>query len=327
MKLILSLKVVALILAGFASSNAAQAQVTFDWAVVGDPGNAPDILYPSSNPDNFRFGAVNYTYRISRHEVTNSQYSEFLNRVAASDPNNLFNPSMDINRSGNSGSYAYSPNPIYENNPVRYVSYIDAMRFTNWLHNGQGNGGTESGAYTIGNGINETRAVGAQYFIPSENEWYKAAYYDPRVASQGGPSGDDNYWFYPTLHDSDPIAEPPSGGVNSANYNSAVGDTTMVGAYSSTTGFYGTFDQGGNLSEWNESVIFSTDRIHRGGSWANASIRLSAGSRRSDLPTAEIGGLGFRVAAAGIPEPNTGLLIAMGVLVLSLQRRKGSRPC
>lgn len=318
-----SLKVVVLILAGFASiGRAVHAQITIDWVVVGNPGNAPDILYPSSNPENLQFGAVNYTYRIGRNEVTNFQYSEFLNRVAASDPNSLFNPSMDIARSGIDGSYAYSPNATYENNPVRYVSYLDAMRFTNWLHNGQGSGGTESGAYTIGNGINETRAVGAQYFIPNENEWYKAAYYDPRLASQGGPSGDDNYWFYPTQHDGDPIAEPPSGGVNSANFNSAVGDTTDVGAYSGTTGYYGTLDQGGNLSEWNESVIFSTDRIHRGGSWANASNRLSAGSRRSDLPTAEISGLGFRVAAAGIPEPNAGLLVAIGSLGLTLRRRK-----
>ena len=63
----------------------------------------------------------------------------------------------------------YSVKTNMGNKPVNYVSFFDAMRFTNWLENGQGNGGTESGVYTIGNGTNETRAPGASYFLPSEN--------------------------------------------------------------------------------------------------------------------------------------------------------------
>ncbi len=62
---------------------------------------------------------------------------------------------------------------------MNYVSFFDAMRFTNWLHNGQGSGDTESGAYTIGSGTDEVRSANAKYWIPSEDEWYKAAYYDP----------------------------------------------------------------------------------------------------------------------------------------------------
>jgi len=67
------------------------------------------------------------------------------------------------------------------------------MRFVNWLENGQpaDGSGTESGVYTIGSGVNETRAAAASYFIPSEDEWYKAAYYDPRLEAAGGPPGDD----------------------------------------------------------------------------------------------------------------------------------------
>src|SRR5207244_1500322 len=65
------------------------------------------------------------------------------------------------------------------NNPVVYVSFFDAMRFTNWLENGQptNGSGTETGTYTVGTGISEVRSLGAQFFIPSENEWYKAAYH------------------------------------------------------------------------------------------------------------------------------------------------------
>ena len=65
----------------------------------------PDQLYTSNNPNNLLFGAVADTYRISKHEVTNDQYAEFLNNVAASDPNDLFNANMDITQSGSSGSF------------------------------------------------------------------------------------------------------------------------------------------------------------------------------------------------------------------------------
>ena len=110
-------------------SSPVLADVVFDWAVVGNPGNAPDQDY-----GNGQFGSVNYKYRISKHEVTNRQYAEFLNKVAASDPNGLFNNKMDVARSGSNGSYTYSVNATFETNPVNWVSFFDSMRFTNWLH-------------------------------------------------------------------------------------------------------------------------------------------------------------------------------------------------
>ena len=54
----------------FASAHAA----TFDWINVNDPGNAND----THGAD---YGGVDYAYRISKHEVTNAQYAEFLNSV------------------------------------------------------------------------------------------------------------------------------------------------------------------------------------------------------------------------------------------------------
>jgi formylglycine-generating enzyme required for sulfatase activity len=304
------------------SIKPALADIVFDWAVVGNPGNAPDQDY-GGPPAPGRFGAVNYTYRISRHEVTNAQYAEFLNRVAASDPHGLFNSGMDISRSGSNGSFTYSATSAYERKPVHHVSFLDAMRFTNWLHNGQGTGGTESGVYTVGSGASEIRSAGARYFIPSEDEWYKAAYYDPRLEYQGGPPGDDNYWFYATQHDNDPLREPPPGGENSANYNWLPGHRPSdVGAYVDTTSFYGTFDQAGNIREWTEGLHNSAFRITRGGSWRSPeAINMSASHRWQFYPNLQRDWLGFRVASA-IPEPGSLLLVTSAMTGLLLRRRR-----
>jgi len=271
--------------------------VTFDWATVGNPGNAADKNYGNGGA----FGAVADTYRISKHEVTNDQYAEFLNAVAATDnfggtDPTLYNSSMDITQSGSSGSFSYAVNTGFGPNPVNNVSFFDSMRFVNWLENGQGSGSTESGVYTIDidNGNNETRALGATFFIPSEDEWYKAAYYDPRSEAAGGPRFDDNYWLKPTRSDTSPTSEAPPGGTNSANWIGAVGDTTGVGAYPNSTSFYGTFDQGGNVKEWNECD--PGFRGYRGAGWdfffgmaASERNRVSAHSAFDDL--------GFRVAS------------------------------
>jgi hypothetical protein len=120
---------------------------------LGDPGNACDTQTQGC------FGAVFYTYRIAKQEVTNAQYAEFLNAKAASDPLGLYNTEMGstgfggISRNGGSGSYTYSVIAGREDKPVNYVSYFDALRFANWLNNGQGGGDTETGAYTLLGGL------------------------------------------------------------------------------------------------------------------------------------------------------------------------------
>ena len=147
------------------------AVVTFDWAAVGNPGNDDD---PQTG-----IGGVEENYRISKHEVTNSQYTEFLNAVAADDTNFLFSNHMEldtqggIRRSGGIGNYSYAVKPGRGDNPVNFVSFFDVMRFVNWLENGQptgnqGTGTTESGVYTIDTGTGEMRASNATFFIPSD---------------------------------------------------------------------------------------------------------------------------------------------------------------
>src|SRR5439155_16248672 len=83
-------------------------------------------------------GAVAHKFRFGKYEVSNAQYAAFLNSVAATDTYSLYNPqSSGIARSGSSGSYSYSTIAGQANLPVNYVSWYDALRFANWLDNGE----------------------------------------------------------------------------------------------------------------------------------------------------------------------------------------------
>ncbi|MCP4190797.1 MAG: formylglycine-generating enzyme family protein, partial [Planctomycetaceae bacterium] len=95
--------------------------------------------------DDTGYGAVGYEYRISATEVTNSEYAAFLNAVAATDTYSLYKSSMSdssvgISQNGSPGNFIYSVNSGRGENPVGYVDFYDALRYTNWLHNGQGTG-------------------------------------------------------------------------------------------------------------------------------------------------------------------------------------------
>ena len=189
------------------------AEVTFDWVTIGNPGNAPDLLNVEVFPG---IGSITYGYRIAKYEVTNNQYAEYLNAVAATDANNLYEARMGsdtrggIAQSGVSGSFSYSVKANMGNKPVNFVSFIYALRFINWLHNDQPVGAqdansTEDGVYTIEDGGTEFRQVDSRVFLPTEGEWYKAAFHDMRTEAEGGPPGDDHYWLFPTRSDSAPL--------------------------------------------------------------------------------------------------------------------------
>ena len=337
----LSCSALALLFIVFA--NSARATVSMTWLTVGNPGNPNDTADGDVfEPGVQNFGMVATIYRIAAHEVTNAQYAEFLNVVDATgvNPNGIYNSSMGSDVRGgisftgaNPVGSKYAAKTNMENKPVNYVSWFDSARFANWLHNGQIAGGTENGAYdmTIGTPV---RLAGATVFLPSGNEWYKAAFYDP-VNAGADAGGNLDYWLYPTMSDLAPtvgsasaIGDISNPGPNVANYNLGAdwnaldGNVTTVGSATSTS-HSGAFDMVGNVWEWNETIHGPSSppsRGLRGGSWvSNAGILSSV--RLNHLPTNEDSFAGFRVAS--IPEPATCSLMLIALVGLGYRRRRG----
>jgi formylglycine-generating enzyme len=312
---------------------------------VGNPGNAADTADG--------YGAVGYTYKIGTYDVTLTQYTAFLNAVAKIDTYGLYNTSMatnlnvaGISRTGSPGSYSYAVIGDGQR-PVTYVTWYNAVRFTNWLTDGT----TETGAYTITNGGNNSGTVAvptpaqrstlshsssASWYLPDENEWYKAAYYDPSL------TGANKYWLYPTRSNF-PSADPPPGGTNSANYFGPNGYVltqsttssptqnylTDVGAYIDSVSAYGTFDQGGNVFQWNDldPSVPSSVRGYRGGDFAGDFGLLAATVRFYVTPVFSNFTTGFRVAGnQAVPEPGSmTLLLTCGVALGVWRLRRNGR--
>jgi len=318
-----STMLVVLTSAVLAACSTAQAVVTISWANVGDQNNTANDI---------GFGSVAYRYAIAKFEVTNAQYVEFLGAVAASDPKGLYNTNMagvvnssnpfglgGILRSGSSGSYSYSLRSGWADKPVNFVSYYDTLRFVNWLENGQprgpeGTGTTEKGVYDLTGGT-ITRSTGAHFWLPSENEWFKAAYY-----KGGSPSA--GYWDFATQSNGAPANPAPPGTSNSANYfvdDYAVGAVgnylTNVGSYAAAKSAYGTYDQNGNVWEWMDTAYqnVATKRVIRGGAFDSFASYLGSVYEGSQDLTKETATTGFRIAGLFIqdnppPIPATGVL-------------------
>lgn len=329
---------VAMCFFGF-SLGAAQA-LTLDLVTVGNVGNANDAT---------GYGGVNYEYQISTYEVTLLQYTAFLNAVARTDTYGLYNPSMGtaitmagIAQANSPGTFAYSV--IGDGNrPVTFVNWFDAARFANWLHHGQPvglqmAGTTEDGAYALSgatSGVAFSKSLSAQYWLPSEDEWYKAAYFQPTAA--GGDV--DGYWEHSMQTNNVPFSDQPPGttpdntrvgnffeddglanGFNDGYAVYAGGDAlTPVGAYAASDSYYGTFDQGGNVFEWNDAVITGSRGL-RGGAWNTGEGFLRASFRGYGDPTGEGDYIGFRVASVPEPAAAVSLLLAGGLLLLRRRR-------
>jgi formylglycine-generating enzyme required for sulfatase activity len=314
--------------------------VTIDTVPIGNPGNANDPATGNS------FGGVAYSYSIGKYDVTVGQYTAFLNAVAANDTYSLYNTRMatdlniaGISRSGSPGSYKYSVIGT-PNRPITYVNWGDAARFCNWLQNGQpGLGGpavpqnaasTEAGAYPLNGAIADavlnaiSRNANARWFIPSESEWDKAAFYDPAAG---------HYWNYATGTNTAPASAPPGNTPNTANiednvthyeavtpstpYSSTQNYLTDVGAYSASPSPYGTFDQSGDVMQWNEAMLTDgAERGVRGGSWGGDANSSSASFQWKNNPSFETPYYGFRVAT--VPEPSTLALTVCGFLCVSV---------
>lgn len=305
------------------------AVISMAWSPVGNPGNAAD--------PNTGFGNVNYAYQIGTYDVTVDQYVAFLNAndPTGADPVGIYNSNMsnatyggvNFNSTASAGQMysAMSGDGIH---PINYVTWYDAIRFANWMDNGEPifnseptatNNATENGSYTLTgftatptNGTSITRNTGAVVFLPSENEWYKAAYYDPDTSS---------YYLYPTSSNIEPNATGPTASPNSANCGNAVGNLTNVGAYSGTTSAYGAYDMGGNVWQWNEqSFDGGSFRGIRGGSFNYDASTLEYSYQGSSFPDFGSGSFGFRVAM--VPEPSSVVLAALACGGILIWRRR-----
>jgi sulfatase modifying factor 1 len=319
------------VLAGISLATPAFAVVNIDYVSVGNAGNAKDPATGSL------YGAVAYAYQIGKYEVTNAQYATFLNAVdpGGANANGVYNANMGSNARGGityaagaASGAKYTIRTSMGDKPVNYVSWYDAARFTNWLGNGQGAGSTETGAYTLsGNTGTITKNSGATVYLPSEHEWYKAAYYDPTAGAGGG----DNYWLYATQSDTAPtIASANSTGditnpgANVANYDSGAdwnaqnGNVTTVGS-AAANNYFGTADMAGNAAEWNDAVIGSSRGL-RGGSLGGFEVSLRASSRNNNVPTGELSTVGFRVAS--VPEPTSLVLTMLAGSVMLIRRKR-----
>lgn len=244
---------------------------------IGGTGNEADRDHFGQG----RFGAVSETFEIGAHKVTNAQYAAYLNAVAHTvDMGGLYHDRMSgpeggIVRIRVDSMVHYYPKRGFEDKPVNYVSFRDAARYCNWLHNGRpkdtpSSRTTEDGAYTLKAGSGEDpmkRNSGARYFVPSENEWYKAAYFDP----------------------------------NKLSYQLFVGDSTKplkVGeASGSDQSSFGVEQMNDGIWEWTESPVGGLFRGTRSGVWFQGNNRQAAGRFYSN-PELELSNIGFRVARA-----------------------------
>ena len=322
---------------------------------VGDGGNAATNVNVSSeaSPVVLELGSVSGAFRIAESEVTVGQYTAFLNAVASlrtasnrSVLNSLYNrAAMGVPRnvSGISrrGRGTTASPFVYEtignrDHPMANVTWFSAARFANWVHNGATNGAdTETGAYTLNrqtrNGAGIERNPDAKWWIPNENEWFKAAHY------RGGGTN-AGYYAFPTKSDVAPGNSEPavtaqanfrrSGGIfcvtQTNTFDRGQNYLTPIGFFANSAGPYGTFDQAGNVQEWTDTEVVRrgrSERVLRGGSWSSDLTE----SRPRETATANFSRntFGFRLAsgaAVGSPSPSL-----TGNVFLSLATNSSNR--
>ncbi len=285
-------------------------QFTIDFVSVTNAGNGNDVNNPYPNPGDggTPFGGVGYDYRISAYEITSNQ-------IAAATAGGL---------TGVTASFWTG------DRPATGITWYEAALFVNWLNTNANKQPAyrfdefgnlllwDAGqAWTL-DGTNLYRNREAFYFLPSEDEWYKAAYHkndgvtanywDYATGSNGAPVGVTGGTNAYTAVYADPYGNPVPGGPTNVN---------LTGGLSP----YGTMGQNGNVFEWMESALDGTNSITsesrtiRGGYWVNAEDDLRASGRRNSDPSLSSNDVGFRVAS--IPEPGAlGWVVLSGVAIL-----------
>jgi len=314
----------------------------FQFSTVTALGNAPYAgggLYPF----NIGRGRVDHAYRISRLEVTTSQWMEFVNTFSTTSLAGGPNPPPFLQ--GPTDWWGAERDPTYTGVgrrfrlrlgveragliPMSGISWRDAALFCNWLHHEKSRdwltiqgGAYDASTFTFNpdGTFNDqlTHSPGAKYWIPTLDEWFKAAHYDPH---KFGP-GQEGWWEYPTSSDVEPIAGLPGVGQTTAGLALPGFAEAYVplGAYVDVQSPWGLWDLSGGAREWLEDA--SLDRRRR--AYDGAKFREmfpireldTAGLSGEDPPGLSIPGL--RIASA-VPGPNP--IVVMLISALFATRR------
>jgi hypothetical protein len=311
--------------AGTAETGIAQPPPDYGlaWHTVGNPGNPaaqPSARFPLLDHS---VGQVDYSYRLTETEITNTQWIEFVDTYSRLHPvpeviNDPGFAGRDVYRgSDDPTNFDWHAGPQAEN-AAAVVGWFYAARYCNWLCNGKINAmwAFESGAYDMstfhrqpnGTWIGQTvHSAEASYWIPSNDEWVKGMYWDPNKLGQG--SGD--YWFYPTSSDTLPIGGPPGtpGAQTSAGAWPSPYRYVPVASYPDASSPWGLLDGSGGAPEylegWVENAAFRGSQTRE---QLYASVDRLDATIDAVFPTAAIAGL--RIASS-VPEP--GCLVLMCV--------------
>ena len=231
----------------------------YEWAVITHPGNRDTIPEETPFEPDLPIGGVDYVFRIATTEVTVGQWFEFaLGYVQVYDQSD-FEPYFPGRHIQSSGTSVWIPD-LSKVNHFAELSWQYAARYCNWLHNGKVNErwAFETGAYDTTTFTFDPdgtpnhqfrRSPGARYWIPSLDEWTKAAYFDP---NRYGP-GQEGYWMYPNGSDERPIGGllASEGGERNAG-SSSQGWPLAVASFPLIKSPFGLLDAAGGAAEWLE---------------------------------------------------------------------------
>lgn len=210
---------------------------SLDFVTVGNPGNSNDAGAGGSSFSS-PYGGVDYVYRISTYAISQN----------------------NIDTATAAGLTNVTAGPHTGDRPAASISWYEAAAFVNWLNTSRGHQAAydltfDSGwsmtlwsttdAWRLG-GENLFRHKDAFYFLPSEDEWYKAAYHQNDGVTA-------NYWDYATGSNTapTPVASGTDSGTAVYDGQSGPADVNLSGGLSP----YGTMGQNGNVWEWSESAF------------------------------------------------------------------------